>query len=306
MDTSKDHFNCLEWFYGYGGLSLGVKRVEPGLRVIAACEIEAYAVANVVSKMEAGLLEPFPIWTDCKTFPCEEFHGLVDLFLAGYPCQGFSQAGKREGISDPRFLWPWVLKAAIIIRPRGILFENVEGHISLGLRTVLSDLEEAGFRTTWGIFSAAEVGAPHSRKRVFIYGELGDTTSARRTGRENPGTGGSHAKADGSWGQESERTGSELADTDNTTAPRQREQCRGLLTESEPEGLNMGRSDAWPARPGQPQHSWEAPRTTQPGLGGTANGTSHRMDRLRLCGNGVVPATAARAYSVLKERLKNR
>ncbi|MFN3077682.1 MAG: DNA cytosine methyltransferase [Alphaproteobacteria bacterium] len=47
-------------------------------------------------------------------------------------------------------------------------FKNVEGHITLGLSTVISDLEELGYQTTWGIFSASEVGAPHQRKRVFI------------------------------------------------------------------------------------------------------------------------------------------
>jgi site-specific DNA-cytosine methylase len=47
-------------------------------------------------------------------------------------------------------------------------FENVEGHISLGLSSVISDLEELGYKVSWGIFSAREVGAPHQRKRVFI------------------------------------------------------------------------------------------------------------------------------------------
>jgi DNA (cytosine-5)-methyltransferase 1 len=54
------------------------------------------------------------------------------------------------------------------IRPNRVMFENVEGHISLGLSTVISDLEEDGYNATWGIFSAREVGAQHQRKRVFI------------------------------------------------------------------------------------------------------------------------------------------
>jgi len=54
------------------------------------------------------------------------------------------------------------------MRPSACFFENVEGHISLGLPDVIEDLAGLGYRTTWGIFSAAEVGAPHQRKRVFI------------------------------------------------------------------------------------------------------------------------------------------
>jgi hypothetical protein len=64
-------------------------------------------------------------------------------------------------------------------------FENVEGHISLGLSTVISDLEEDGYRATWGIFSAREVGAPHQRKRVYILGNsehYGSSTSEIRGG----------------------------------------------------------------------------------------------------------------------------
>ena len=42
----------------------------------------------------------------------------------------------------------------------------------MGLWRVLSDLEEEGYRCTFGIFSAEEVGAPHQRKRVFILAKL--------------------------------------------------------------------------------------------------------------------------------------
>ena len=63
-------------------------------------------------------------------------------------------------------------------RPSGMLFENVAGHITLGLWDVLSDLEGCGYRTAWGLFSAEEVGAPHGRERVFILA-LADTDSER-------------------------------------------------------------------------------------------------------------------------------
>lgn len=178
---------AIEWFFGYGGNHLGLKRVIPGLHLVAACEIEAYADANMVAKMEAGLLDSAPIWTDCKTFPCEPFVDRIDLFVASYPCQGFSAAGQRKGEEDPRYLWPWVRRAVGIIRPRYVFFENVEGHISLGLREVLTDLACLGYRVensrgepTWGIFSAEECGATHWRKRVFILAELADGDRERQ------------------------------------------------------------------------------------------------------------------------------
>ena len=51
MDNS-EYINTVEWFFGYGGNHKGIKRVLPNLRLIAACEIETYAVANIIDKME--------------------------------------------------------------------------------------------------------------------------------------------------------------------------------------------------------------------------------------------------------------
>jgi DNA (cytosine-5)-methyltransferase 1 len=120
-----------------------------------------------------------------KTFPAHLFRDRVDLITGGYPCQPFSAAGQRKGTDDPRHLWPYILDHIRSIRPVQCFFENVEGHISLGLSTVISDLEEDGYRATWGIFSAREVGAPHQRKRVYILGNsehYGSSTSEIRGG----------------------------------------------------------------------------------------------------------------------------
>jgi len=113
-------------------------------------------------------MDPAPIWSDLKTFPWAEFCGKVDILTGGYPCQPFSAAGKRAGKDDPRHLWPWIADGIRLLQPRMCFFENVEGHISLGLSSVISDLEELGYKVSWGIFSAREVCAPHQRKRVFI------------------------------------------------------------------------------------------------------------------------------------------
>ena len=221
MDNTKE-FTTIEFCAGYGGISLGIKRAIPNLRVIALSEIEAFACANLVAKMEEGLLDVAPIWTNLKTFPGQSFRGGVDLLVGGYPCQPFSAAGKRLGKEDPRHLWPYIREQIHQIQPRYCFFENVEGHISLGLSTVISDLEEDGYRTTWGIFSAEEVGAPHRRKRVFILAKLSDT---------------------GSKGLEGLR------------------QCSGSQGRKEPPRHLGSSRQVWPARPGQQQYDWEPPRT---------------------------------------------
>jgi DNA (cytosine-5)-methyltransferase 1 len=170
VDITKELPTVISFCSGYGGIERGLDLAGVEHRVIAFLEIEAFAIANLVNKMEKGLIPPAPIYTDLKTFPAEIFRDRVDIVTGGYPCQPFSKAGSRKGEDDPRHLWPFIRRHLQSIRPLQCFFENVEGHISLGLPSVISDLEEDGYSTTWGIFSAREVGAPHQRKRVFIMG----------------------------------------------------------------------------------------------------------------------------------------
>ena len=257
MDTTKELPTVIAFCAGYGGIERGLDLTGVEHRVIAYVEIEAFCIANLVAKMETGELPPAPIYTDLKTFPAHLFRDRVDLITGGYPCQPFSAAGKRLGEDDPRHLWPHIRKHIEAIRPARCFFENVEGHISLGLSTVISDLEEDGYKVAAGIFSAEEVGAPHRRRRVFI---LGNSTSKRP-----------HRGSENCEGEQSEVLGERLE------------------------------SDEWPARPGEEQYEWEEPRVTeaQSKFCGATHGTQHRVDRLRLLGNGVVPQTAELAWKTL-------
>ncbi len=371
VDNPKQ-FTAIEWCAGYGGIHLGLKRAIPNLRVIAYGEIEAFACANLVSKMEAGLMDKAPVWSDLKTFPAQEFRDRVDLLVAGYPCQPFSAAGKRLGTEDPRHLWPHIAGSIRVIRPRFCFFENVEGHISLGLREVIGELEEIGYQTAWGIFSAREVGAPHQRKRVFILGYSNSTPRFNVCGGER-------------IGEELHEFG--IASVTHNLANGNDKRLEGVWECCSTEGREAQTGYAgsgcnvWPSRPGEPQHGWEPPRVVdstsarqqaqrdefngkrqegfacesselgnadhgrlasslnarsgteadrggqghieqaeprkaQPSLGGDSNGPSdwmdyaelyttcdNRTDELRSLGNGVVPATAERAFRTLIKEL---
>jgi len=179
VDITKKLPTVISFCAGYGGIERGLDLAGAKHRVLCYVEIEAFAIANLVSKMESGQLVPAPIYTDLKTFPAHLFRDRVDLITGGYPCQPFSAAGKRLGTEDPRHLWPFIRRHIESIRPVRCFFENVEGHISLGLREVIGDLEGAGYQATWGIFSAAEVGAHHQRNRVYI---MADSISQRLEG----------------------------------------------------------------------------------------------------------------------------
>ena len=252
---------------GYGGIDLGLKRAIPNMRTIAFSEIEAFACANLVAKMEAGLLDAAPVWTNLKTFPWGEFRDRVDILSGGYPCQPFSAAGKRLGKEDPRHLWPWIADGIVSMRPRVVFFENVEGHISLGLREVIEDLERLGYNSTWGIFSASEVGAPHQRKRVFILAYrnsegLQGGIPARiydQIRRQEQGNGFIGSSSDNR---------AVLANTNSSGSREDRESSQQWSncpqqSSLNPWGMHTGKirkREAWPSRPGEPQHEWEPPR----------------------------------------------
>jgi DNA (cytosine-5)-methyltransferase 1 len=180
---------------GYGGIDLGLSRALGAVRTIAFVEIESFAIANLVAKIEAGWLDRAPVHSDLKTFPYSAFRGRVDILSGGFPCQPFSTAGRRAGDEDPRHLWPHITRGIKELgHPPLVFFENVEGIISSKLKGdgwadsegtpvllhVLRELERLDYQATAGVFSAGEVGAPHQRKRVFI---LGCRSNLSETGR---------------------------------------------------------------------------------------------------------------------------
>ena len=258
MDTSKavTHIGLCA---GYGGIELGLHRAIRDMRTVALCEIEAFAIANLVAKMEAGLLDPAPIWPDLKTFPWAAFRDRVDILTGGYPCQPFSAAGQRRGKDDPRHLWPWIADGIRLLRPRCCFFENVEGHISLGLSDVIEDLARMGYRTTWGIFSASECGAPHQRKRVFILAISSSLGGAA-------GLSGSFPWHEGKPGESDDGGGEVMADAEYSRLVAGRNDAgQSEVSESE-------HCSAWPSRPGEQQYGWEPPRVVGNAEGWQDNG----------------------------------
>lgn len=152
---------------GVAGLDLGVELAVPGSRVVCGVERNAFAAAVLVSRMEAGDLGHFPIWSDLHTFDAVPWRGVVDLVTAGYPCQPFSAMGLGLGTDDPRHLWPQVAR---VVRERGpalVFIENVANHLRDGFDVVAEELHAMGFRVAATLRTAESVGAPHRRERLF-------------------------------------------------------------------------------------------------------------------------------------------
>jgi DNA (cytosine-5)-methyltransferase 1 len=153
-------------FSGIGGIDLGLERA--GMTVIWQSEIEPYA-CRVLAKHWPDV----PNLGDVKRIDWSTVER-PDLICGGYPCQPFSVAGQRGGAGDPRHLWPDYRDALRVLRPRWAVLENVPGHLSLGFGRVLGDLADLGYDCEWDCISAAAVGAPHLRFRVFVVAHTDD------------------------------------------------------------------------------------------------------------------------------------
>ncbi|MBZ0130574.1 MAG: DNA cytosine methyltransferase [Rhodobacteraceae bacterium] len=160
---------------------MGLMLAEPGYHTRAFVEWEDWPRTVLIAAQAARYFAPAPIWDDLRSFDARPFHGAFDIVLAGYPCQPFSAAGKRGGVNDPRHLWPEVARIIGECRAEWVFLENVAGHVSLGLETVLRELWSMGYTPAAGLFSAAEVGAPHQRMRVFILAHTDEPASRHRS-----------------------------------------------------------------------------------------------------------------------------
>lgn len=160
----------LDLFSGIGGFSLGLERA--GMETIAFCEIEEYP-RKVLSKHWPNV----PIYEDVKNVTKERLEtdglGRIDLVCGGFPCQDLSTSGLQAGITGKRSgLWSEYKRIIKEFKPKFVTIENVRNLLSgekgAWFEKVLSDLYEIGYDAEWHCITAASVGAPHLRDRVWI------------------------------------------------------------------------------------------------------------------------------------------
>lgn len=122
------------------------------------------------------LSEHFPEvrrFEDVREFAKEQASALrVDCICGGFPCQPVSNAGKRQGESDERWLWPEFMRVIRVLKPRWVVVENVPGLLSVDAGRlfggILRDLATSGFDAAWDHLPAYAFGAPSERDRVLI------------------------------------------------------------------------------------------------------------------------------------------
>jgi DNA (cytosine-5)-methyltransferase 1 len=147
-------------FAGIGGFDLGLERAGMTIK----WQIEKDDFCNKVLKKHWPNVKKY---RDIKEVSIDELEP-VDVVCGGFPCQPFSQAGKRRGTKDDRYLWPEMLRIIRGIRPDWVIGENVAGIVNMELDKILSDLENEKYTCQTFIIPACAVNAPHRRDRVWV------------------------------------------------------------------------------------------------------------------------------------------
>lgn len=98
-----------------------------------------------------------------------------DVLTAGFPCQPFSISGKMKGFEDTRGTLIYnVFQIIEKHNPKVVLLENVKHLINHDkgntFKTILKDLKELGYKTSWKVLNASDFGVPQNRERVIIIG----------------------------------------------------------------------------------------------------------------------------------------
>lgn len=325
-----------ELFAGYGGLGLGV-RLACGAEPVVYVERGAFAAAVLVARMEDAALARAPLWDDVVAFDGRRWRGLVDCVVGGSPCQDLSVAGKRAGLDGARSgLWRAQLRVLEETGAPFLFWENVGGAIRGALDVVTGDLECLGYRVAACTLRASDVGAPHSRERLFVlaYSEReavrlesepvarcgGAPVAPIPLGAVADAHGERESKPQGPVVKERRRAGNgneavahadvvgrlEGAQVSRRRKPVALDGGEGVdsLGREGGDGCALGRARFPPGRDAALWANWRGP---QPGVrrsaDGTARGLEFAADRLELLGNGVVPQQAAAAFLVCWSRL---
>ena len=159
-------FKFIDLFAGIGGLRIPFE--ELGGECVFTSELDPNARETYLLNFPNSHLIDTDISTaDLASIPDH------DLILAGFPCQPFSHAGKKQGFADTRgTLFFYIAEIARLHRPKALLLENVRGLLNHDkgntFRRIQETLDELGYRVEFKVLNARDYGLPQNRQRIFI------------------------------------------------------------------------------------------------------------------------------------------
>lgn len=225
-------------FSGIGGFDLAAEWM--GWENIFHCEIAEFPRKILKYHFPKSIC-----YEDIKKTDFTKHRGEIDIISGGFPCQPYSNAGKRKGKDDDRHLWPEMLRVIREIQPRFVVGENVAGLLSwnngMVFHEIITDLENEGYETQAFLIPACATNAPHRRDRIWFIAHANNTRTNERVQFN-----GERKENDEQWRGQSQSKYREngingiITDTNNGSGSRNTVQTRG----TEPEELHEPSSNA--------------------------------------------------------------
>ena len=277
-------------FSGIGGFDLAAEWM--GWENIFHCEWNEFG--QKILKYYWPKAESF---SDITKSCFKKYNGTIDIISGGFPCQPYSQAGKRKGKADDRHLWPEMLRAIREVQPRWVIGENVSGLLNwnggLVLDEIKADLEAAGFEVFPPlVLPACSVNAPHRRDRVWIIAHSYDNGRKLVNRKDEKHSSKGREYALGNTIQVSEPTIANIDNIDNIG-------CEGRIERLQATQENgHGKKDSFG---GQLRPSWEGNGLPSPTICGVDDGIPNRVDRIKALGNAIVPQVAYQIFKTIEQ-----
>lgn len=159
------------FFAGAGGMDLGLKWA--GYEIVYANEIDKSAARTYKANFLHSIENRSITEVDLNSIPAH------DLLVGGFPCQPFSYAGKRMGLSDERgLLFLALVEDLYISQPKFFIFENVKGLLNHDRGRTLANIKkaiaDAGYKLSYCVLNTENYSIPQSRERLFLVGVRSD------------------------------------------------------------------------------------------------------------------------------------
>lgn len=193
MPTSPT-YRCIDLFAGIGGIRKGFEFAAgaDALETVFVSEYDKFAATTYSANFDTpsdnidgidGLLmdvDGAKIYGDITKVPNFALEHIrpFDICLAGFPCQAFSQAGKKKGFEDDYkgmargTLFRELIRVCEVNRPKVVFCENVKGLLSHDggktFKVICGAFNEVGYKVFYDVLNSSNFDVPQNRERLYI------------------------------------------------------------------------------------------------------------------------------------------
>ena len=160
-------YTMVDLFSGIGGTRLGFHQTGRVASIFSS-EINKYSIETYNANFNSV---PKGDITKIQVDDIPDF----DILVAGFPCQAFSQAGKKLGFEDTRgTLFFEIARILEGKRPKAFLLENVKNLVNHDngntFKVIIETLQSLNYEVYYHLFKAKDFGVPQNRERIYIVG----------------------------------------------------------------------------------------------------------------------------------------